>query len=206
MTADLQLEVAVAAQAEAALAQERTQRWLRRVAGLTALVLLGLSAITLVYVVSAVTAAREASEGNRRLLAAFQADVERRGLALADAKTRNDLALRDALAEVERQRLIAAEEDRAARQQVLDILVTELRDPQNTQDRRPPVLRAPRPASSPTPVRPAPPAPAPAATPPAPSPAARPPATAPSPLPAPDRPPTRRCKAKVPDRCVVSSR
>lgn len=198
MTVDLELEVAVAAQAEAALAQERTQRWLRRITVVTALVLLGLSAATLAYVVSTATAARAASEGNRRLLAVFQADVEKRGLALADAKALNDSALLSALAEVERQRIIATEEERASRQMVLDTLVAELRDPQNTENRRPP--KVPPTASPPPTVRS--PRPTPRPAPPV-APMTPPPSVAPPPPPPPP-PPT--CRLKVSGRCVVPKR
>lgn len=125
--ADLELEVAAAAAAEARLSQERTQAWLRRVAGVTALVLVILSAATLAYVVVAVNRSAEVAQGNRELLAAFQADQEQRR---EDAVAEEEAAqqrLREALEALQRSRQESDDRITAQLQLVLDLLVAEVR-------------------------------------------------------------------------------
>lgn len=157
--ADLELEVAAAATAEARLSQERTARWLRRVAGVTALLILALSVATLVYVVQAVGEARraaeaalQASQGNRELLAAFQAGQAAQAKAEEERRRLTEQRLQRALAVVEQRRQDAEARTTAQLQLVLDLLVAEVRNPENQERQATPRLAgSERPHARPTP-------------------------------------------------------
>lgn len=147
-----EVEVVVAAQAEASLRLERTNVLLRRVAVLTAAALVLLSAATLVYVVvtadraaRAAAASTDASEGNRRLLALLQSESDARAADLLASQQ----GLRAGLAEVEAARLATDARRTAQLQLILDLLTAEVRDPANQENRG----RAPRlqDASNPSP-------------------------------------------------------
>lgn len=159
----VELEVAFAAQAEALLSQERTQRLIRATAVAVAVIVIALSAATLAYVVTAVgkasdaaEAAAEAAEGNRKLLDAFRAAEDENDT----EDVRNEAAARERLAKA-----IAALDARAAQsdrertaqlQTILDLLVAEVRAAENREQRqdRPTADHRhphPRPSSSPRP-------------------------------------------------------
>lgn len=162
----LDVEVAFAAQAEARLSQERTQRMLRRVVVLTAAVLVALSVATLLFVVSAVSraadaavAAERASKGNRELLAAFRDAQAAAAEAEQLRRAASDERLQTALGVVEQRRLDAERRQTAQLQLVLDLLVEEVRAPENREQPthshrrsspRPVPRLAPRPSSSPS--------------------------------------------------------
>lgn len=141
---DLDLEVAVALQAAARLAQERTQRRLRAVAVLTAVILLVLSTATLAYVAVIANESRRISERNRELLAAFQAEQKRDAEADADASRLAEQRFGEALATLSERADASDERITRQLQLVLDLLIAEVRDPNNRERRGEPAL-TPRP-------------------------------------------------------------
>lgn len=156
---DLDLEVAVALQAAARLAQEKTQRRLRTIAALTAAILLLLSAGTLGYVAVIAGEARDAARGNRELLAAFQADQKRDAQADAEAARLSAERFAEALATLTERADASDEQTTAQLQLVLDLLIAEVRNPENQEHRagvdlapRPRPGTAPRPRRSPRPA------------------------------------------------------